>query len=150
MTNSNGNGHDDPFDEPEEPRKKRELVRIVESVDDFKKPGQGSLIGEIESMIRNQEHWDQIRPYIESVADNGPTIFGSAKYDEFGCMYEIKKFADGNGYPLAAKATLAEIAPAAKWALRRVGMPWKLIRKQGVISRLENRRNLGGGQEAAE
>jgi len=158
MTNGNGsgngNGHDDPFDDDgfeAEPAPKRELVRIVDDVNDFRQAAQGRLIDEIESLLRNQPHYDEVKPYVLSVAGMGPSIFGSAKFDEAGCMFHIKRFADANGYPLMAKATVAEIAPATKRAFTRIGMPWKLIRKQGVLNRIEQRRALKDDRpEAAE
>jgi hypothetical protein len=119
----------------------RSLMKAPRSVAEFKPPRASSMISEMASLQRNEEHWAEIVPYLDALAGVGPTIFGSAKYDETGCMFAVKEICNANGYTLLAKASPAELSPIFKRAyFRNTGQRVRQLAKQGAQLRLEYKR----------
>lgn len=133
------------------------LFSIPKSPLEFKPPKPRSMTAEMAALQRNKKHWDEVLPYLEALSGRGPSIFGSAKYDETGCIFEVQRICQANGYTLLANANPAKLSRVFKLALKEnIGMSFRQLQQQGKQLRLEFKQGLrnkpyaNGSDESAE
>lgn len=120
-----------------------DLIEIPKTPADFRPPEPTSEIAEMAALLRNEEHWAAVLPYVMAMAGVAPTIHGSPRYDEAGCTFEVQKICQSNGYTLLAHAPAAKVAKLFKRAYtRNTGQTIKQLLKQGTQLRLEHKRQL--------
>jgi hypothetical protein len=116
----------------------RSLISIPRTPAEFKPPQASSMILEMASLLRNEDHWAQVLPYIDAIAGTGPSICGSPKFDEAGLIFKLKDISSHNGCPLLANLTPAQLSPIVKRALfRNTGERMRALQKQAIMLRLE-------------
>jgi hypothetical protein len=156
----NGNGHDDDDDHSVDPGADANdfqappenghangnghgngLIHIAETPEDFLPERQASLTHQMAVLLRKPEVWAEISPLLKAVSGTGPTIYGSRKYDEAGCMFDIKRILNANGASSLAALNPAQISGVFKRANRiNTGQTWGALIAQGKQLALEDKR----------
>lgn len=132
MTDTTDNTTDSDFT-------KRSLLKIPNSPLDFQPAKPDSYTQEMKSLLRDKEHWDEIKPYLKAIAGETQSIHGSPKWDEAVCIIKVQEMCQSNGYTLLASAELDVISPVFKRAFKSsTGMAFRQLTKQGRQLRLEH------------
>jgi hypothetical protein len=119
----------------------RSLITPPKTPAQFKPAKPSSMTAEMAALMRNQDHWAEIYPYLDAIAGTGPSIHGSARYDEAGCIFKVQEICGANGYTLLAAADAAHLSRYFKFALKsNTGLTMKVLLKQRTQLRLEHRR----------
>ena len=125
----------------------RDVITPPESPADFLPPKPSSMIAEMAALLRNPEHYAEVRPYIMSISGHASSINGSPKWDEAACVFHIQGMCRANGYTLLADANAKSISHLFKAAYRRnTGQTFEKLLKQGVQLRLEHKRGFGAAE----
>jgi len=105
------------------------------------------MIAEMASLLRNDEHYAEIHPYMMSISGHAPTINGSARWDEAACVFAIQGMCRSNGYTTLANADAKTVSRLFKAAYKRnTGQVFGRLAKQGVQLRIEHKRGLGAAE----
>ena len=116
------------------------LLSIPETPADFLPPKASSEVAEMKSLLRNPEHWAEIKPYLLALAGLVPLTTGSPRYEEARLVFKVQDICRLNGYTLLANLDEARISKVFKSATKgNTGLTIKMLAKQGRELRLEER-----------
>jgi hypothetical protein len=93
------------------------FYHVPATVEDMKPPSPSSLITEAANFLR--AHWDEVKPYYQSMSGETASIHGSFPLDEAACVFKIQQIASANGYAYLGTLQAAKLRRAFRFGFKR-------------------------------
>jgi hypothetical protein len=114
------------------------IYRVPATAEDMRPPKQSTLITEAANFLR--AHWDEVRPYYQSLSGEVPSIHGDPGLDEADCVFEIKRKATENGFAFLGSVPTIKLKRALRFAFKRnTGTSMRVLKVQHKRLQIERR-----------
>lgn len=112
---------------------------VPATVADMLPPKASSLITEAANFLR--AHWDEVKPFYQSISGEIPSKHGSLMLDEAACVFEVQKIAKDNGFAFLGNVKTVELRRALRFGFKRnTGTPMRLLEAQYRRLKIEHRK----------
>ena len=123
----------------EQPSGSSTIYHVPATAADLLAPKPSSLIAEAANFQR--AHWDELKPFWQSISGEAPSMHGSLMLDEAACAFKAKQIATENGYAFLGSIPTADFWRAMRFGYKRnTGVPMKVLEAQYKQLRIEHRR----------
>jgi len=140
MTDTDNNGTDETV-ETETVFEALAMIHVPATVDDMRPPAPTDIITEAANFLR--AHWDEVRPFYESISGEKPSINGSVVLDEAQCVFTVQEIAKTNGFALLGNVKAAQLRRALRRGYKRnTGTAVRLLEAQNRRLRIEYRTRM--------
>jgi hypothetical protein len=107
----------------------RVTYRVPATAEDMLPPKASSLVTEAANFLR--AHWDEVKPYYQSISGETPSKHGSSMLDEAACVFEVQRIAKANGFAFLGSVKTAKLRQALRTGFKRnTGTAMKVLEKQ--------------------
>jgi hypothetical protein len=128
----------EPNDQTEARDTSKLRYRVPATVEDMLPPKASTLITEAANFLR--AHWDEVKPYYESLSGERESMHGSVMLDEAATVFEIKRLALANGFAFLGTVSTAKLRLALRFGFKRnSGIAMRLIEQQRKQLRIAHR-----------
>jgi hypothetical protein len=92
-------------------------------------PKPSSLITEAANFLR--AHWDEVKPYYQSISGETASMHGSYQLDEAACVFKVQEIAKLNGFAFLGSLQAAKLRKALRFGFKRnTGVPMCHLEQQ--------------------
>jgi hypothetical protein len=121
----------------DEPKPGPKVYHVPATVSDMLPPKASSLITEAANFLR--AHWDEVRPFYESLSGERESMHGSVTLDEAATVFEVKRIAKENGFAFLGTVPTATLRRALRFGYKRnTGVPVHVLESQYKRLRIEH------------
>jgi hypothetical protein len=105
------------------------IYRVPATAEDMRPPKPSTLITEAANFLR--AHWDEVKPFYQSISGEVPSLHGSSQLDEAACVFEIKRIATENGFAFLGSVPTIKLRRALRFGFKRnTGTPMRVLELQ--------------------
>ena len=106
-----------------------ETYHVPATVEDMLPPKASSLITEAANFLR--AHWDEVKPYYQSISGETASMHGSLTLDEAACVFKVQDIAKENGFAWLGSIPAVKLRRALRFGFKRnTGVPMRLLEAQ--------------------
>lgn len=114
------------------------MIHVPATAKDMLDPKPATVITEASNFLR--VHWEDIKPFFQSISGEIESKHGSLMLDEAACVFEVQRIARDNGYAFLGTIQTAKLKRVLRYAYRRnTGMAVKYLEQQYRRLRIERR-----------
>lgn len=111
------------------PKEPKGIYHVPATVEDMKPPKASSLITEAANLVR--AYYDEVKPYLQSISGEIPSMHGSVTLDEAAYVFKVKEIAQRNGFAFLGSLPAAKIRRALRFGFKRnTGTSMQVLEKQ--------------------